>query len=314
MIKPEFAQSSEINYLSELLTTALAHTYDLHESLGEAGVNDVETNQFGDTAMVADVQSERIMLDALRTSGETFIVHSEEHGKLAIPGNDPTLSAKLAVMDGLDGSSLYKKARGTGNYGTMFAIFENDKPVYGEYSVAGIMLHSTAQLLVARRGQGVTLRDFRTGQEESVTTSGAELTAGALVYVDDDVNVPKDNTLYPYFQTNLEVFAKPLRRTAVEPQRTGASAGYYASLAMGEALIVGEATRKGNLELAAAYALVKEAGGSIIDVKSWQDIGDRKFLEYGQNSHEPFVAVANPAALQTLKAIIGENAGARAVR
>lgn len=302
---------SEAYAAAELVEAGLWDTYQVHEDLGIEGVEAVEENQFGDQAMVADVQSERAMIDVLRASEQSFRVHSEEHGKLTVGDHLPSM---LAVMDGLDGSSLYKKARGEGNYGSMFAIFESTDPRYNDYLAAGIMLHATAQLLVATRGQGVKQVDLRTGLARSAKTSDAALTHEALIYTDDDATVPKENVLYPYFQTNLKVLAEPLRKVGYTTSRTGASAGYYASLAMGEALAVGEATRKGNLELAAAYALVKEAGGSIVDVKTWQDIGDQKFTEYGQSSHEPFLAVANPAVLETMQQILGSNAGERAVK
>lgn len=280
----------------------LRASFGIHEKLGPEGVHETEINQFGDTQLAVDVGSERAILQVMEETGLPIDVRGEELGQLQLAEGQsgPRL---LAVIDGLDGSSLYKKERGIGNYGTMFALYENNNPRYDEYLAAGIMLHSAARLLLAVKGAGVRSIDVQSGDGASVTASTDNLTPDALIYTDDDASVTPDNVLYPYFQTNLKTWAEPLRAAGFTTQRTGSSAGYYADLALGKALVVGEATRKGNLELATAYAIVREAGGKILDAKTWADIGDKHFLTYGQQTHEPLVAVANQGVANQLREI-----------
>lgn len=303
MSQHETIQNPERNRTRQLVVDALRAAYDVHETLGAEGVNAVQPNQFGDTALVADVQAEAAVLHALEEQGIPTTVHSEEHGivRLNEAGNG---TPRLAVLDGLDGSSLYKKERGVGLYGTMFAVYENDDPTYNEYSVAGIMLHSTGKMLVATRGQGVQEIDVRNGESRPVRTSNQPLSKESLIFVDDDQSAKPDNPNYAYFQTNLHAFGEPLRAAGYTTKRTGSSAAYYALLAMGEANMVGEATRKGNLELATAYALVTEAGGLVVDARTGEDIANQKFLEYGQTSHEPFIVAANQEVLAQVQQIL----------
>jgi fructose-1,6-bisphosphatase/inositol monophosphatase family enzyme len=290
---PEFEEKA-----IDAVHDGLIAAYHVHEDLGADGVNAVEINQFGDQAMAADVQSERVVLDTLQAAGISATVHSEEHGVVEI--NHDLGEPVLAVLDGLDGSSLYKKERGEALYGTMFAIFENGNPTYNQYIAAGLTLPSIHKMLLATRGEGVKVVDLETGETGDVHTSTDNLTRDALIFA-DGVETPVDAPLHDYFQNNYDTFVKPLLRDGFETHRTGSSAAYYAQVAMGEALVVGESTRKGNLEYATAYALIKEAGGLFVSAETWEDIGEQPFLTYGQDRHIAHVAVANSTVLTQLK-------------
>lgn len=296
---PEF-----ITLAAETVRQGLLNAYNVHESLGEDGVSAVEQNQFGETALVADVQAERALIDALQALQIHVSIRSEEHGNLEL---HPEISGQhfLAVMDGLDGSSLYKKERGVGRYGTMFAIFGNSSPTYQDYLAAGIMEHSTKRLILAVSGKGLSVTNVETG----VVTHGHTNTSPVLAQYDnnifvDDATVKPGDSLFEYFSGNRRVFGEPLRAHGYHTARTGSSAAYYAALATGEAQLVGEATRKGNLEFASAYALVKEAGGVMLALtkSGQQDLGQQLFTEFGQTSHIPILSAANQAvADQALK-------------
>lgn len=287
--------------LRQVVHDGLIAVYHVHEDLGADGVNAVEINQFGDQAMAADVQSERVVLDTLEAAGIPAIVHSEEHGVVRV--NPDIDKPVLAVLDGLDGSSLYKKERGEALYGTMFAVFENDNPTYNQYIAAGLTLPSVHKMLLAKRGEGVQVIDLETGETTETHASDQTLTTASLIFA-DGVETPADAPLHDYFQTNYDKFVAPLKQAGYETHRTGSSAAYYAQLALGAALAVGESTRKGNLEYATAYALIKEAGGQFVSAETWEDIGEQPFLTYGQDRHIPHVAVANETVLNQLKDII----------
>ncbi|MBX4210746.1 hypothetical protein KW783_02115, partial [Candidatus Parcubacteria bacterium] len=74
-------------------------------------------------------------MDFLREQNIPIRVIAEEHGVVDITANP----RYLGILDGLDGSSVYKKARGTGRYGTMFGIFDTTDPTYQYYVASGIM-------------------------------------------------------------------------------------------------------------------------------------------------------------------------------
>src|SRR5579863_3725608 len=112
---------------------ALISAFNVHQDLAENGIEPIQTNQYGDTALRADIEAEDAVLQAIGNLRIT--VFSEEHGVVNLNGDG--LQPKLTgVLDGLDGSSVYRRERGTGKYGTMFAIFEGDNPVYDDYLAA----------------------------------------------------------------------------------------------------------------------------------------------------------------------------------
>jgi fructose-1,6-bisphosphatase/inositol monophosphatase family enzyme len=286
-----------------LVEAGLTEAYDIHNTLGENGLEQTTPNQFRDTALVADVKAEEAVIDAIEKSGLRVSLRSEEHPEIDVINPNTEEPTLLGVLDGIDGTGLYVAERGKGLYGTMFALFESDNPRYEDYLAAGIMLHATGQLLRAVRGEGVRCINLRFDAEWPVRASAEGLNPDSRIFVDEAV-VPTEHSLHAYFAGNRNTFGEPLREAGYNPTRTGSSAGYYALLALGESPFVGESTRKGNLELATAYALVREAGGSILDVATWQDIGSKHFLTYGQTEHRPFAAVANPIVAGQLRAII----------
>lgn len=59
----------------------------------------------------------------------------------------------------------------------------------------------------------------------------------------------------------------------------------------GKCDLVVECTRKRNLEPAVAYAFVKETGRMMTDGKG-NELGEKKYLEFGQGEDERFVIVS----------------------
>lgn len=282
-----------------LVVDALTAAYRNHQALGHEGLEEIKKNQFGDTALRGDVEAEATVLEVLRQSGVSFTVKSEEHGEIAIGHDD--ITRLLAVLDGIDGSAVYKKQYDTGLYGTLLALYGG--PRYDDYLAAGIMLHATGQLLIAENGKGAQCIDMHTHDATMLHTNKAALTPDSIIFVDTYPDNTPDPaaSLYDYFTGNHITFVQPLEAAGYTTRYTGSSASYYALLSMGEAAMIGESTRKGNLEYATAYPLVREAGGLVVQASNGEDIGPQLFLDYGQASHIPLVSIANTTVLQQLK-------------
>jgi fructose-1,6-bisphosphatase/inositol monophosphatase family enzyme len=137
--------------LVEVGIAGLFSAYDIHEKLGKEGEAKVHKNQFGETALLADIKAEEAVISVLKAAHCPIQLISEEHGTLDI-GTSPK---QLGVLDGLDGSSVYASQRGKGKYGTMLSIFSSLEPHYEDYLFCGVMLHSPGQeLFYASKGDG----------------------------------------------------------------------------------------------------------------------------------------------------------------
>ena len=266
--------------------------FGVHEELGESGLEEVQTNQFGDTALRGDVEAEAAVIDKLESTGKPIRVFSEEHGVVELHPDlgDPEM---LAIVDGLDGSDEYKEKRGIGRYGTLIAIFDGADPTYGDYLAVSYMEHPTGRFILAAKGKGVSVNNFRTAEVTfPVPANATKLQPDSVIYVDSKTVRP-NNPLYEYFLTNREAFARPLAKAGYQTRRLGSSGAHFATIVLGESVAVGEATRKGNLEFATAYALMRESGG-VMTTLDGEDIGGRRFLEFGQSEHIPVLLAANP--------------------
>lgn len=262
--------------LGRIVSDALTKTHELHNTIGASGTHEVRKNAHGDTALRLDIEAEEAVLATVRTAGLPVTVHSEEHGVVQL---GPRPSIYTGMLDGLDGSSVYKREPGNGGYGTMLAFYAGKRPRYRDYLAAGIMDHGSGNLLLVTQGREVSIIS-REGTRCTTKTSGAQhLRHGSRYFVDT------------YFEVNRETFEKPL--TGYAPQCLGSTAMHYVALITGTSDLVLECTRKGNLELAVAYPLVKAAGGVIVGLDG-EDIANESFHAFGQRSHVPTIAAATP--------------------
>jgi fructose-1,6-bisphosphatase/inositol monophosphatase family enzyme len=294
----------------------LADAYQAHEELGESGVAMQTKNQFGDSALLADVMCEQACIDSLQKLaddvGATITVHSEEHGQFQIEPTGPSKSLKYtAVIDGIDGSAVYKNSRGKGLYGTMFALFDGDNPVYDDYLAAGLVIPSKQEILLATNGAGVSCIDAAKNMppRQVATDAVARLSVGTLVFVDDRFpNLQLDAKHYDYHHINQRIFGDPLRAAGYDVVDSGSTAAYCYLIATGQALLLGDATRKGNLEYATMYAIVKEAGGVMAAfnpaAKTFEPIGQKPFISWGQDRHTPTATAANQQVLDQLQTLL----------
>lgn len=248
-----------------VLITALRRAFDVHEVLGEDGLEEVTKNEFGDVALRVDVEIEEVILQVLEESQIPVRVISEEHGTVEVGAH----AKYLGILDGLDGTAVYKKSRGAGRYGTMFGIFNTTDPYYADYIACGVMEHSTNRMFIGIKDKGAYLieGDVKT---ELHASRKKELDQETKIYIDE-------------FGIQQKLFARKLERFKPKDREFSAisSAVHYADIAFGSADITIECTRKNNLEIAAAYGLITESGAVMVDIEG-SDIGEKKYLEFGQ--------------------------------
>ncbi len=261
--------------LVELGIKALENANKIVEKLGEKGTESVKKNPHGDTSLVGDIEAEKAVIDTFRKSGIPLRIISEEHGTVDL-SDDPQF---LAVLDGIDGSKEYKKNREKGRYCTMFGIFSNLDPKYGEYIFAGVMEHSTKKIFYASKGNGSFM--IINGKEEKInTTNCKKLDKETKIYADIEYDKNRGITfIHDTFLSKLEGYKFMFQCS---------SAVHYTDLASGKVDLTLECTRKGNLEIAAAFGLVKEAGGAIVTIDG-SSIGNKKYLELGQDKDIPII-------------------------
>lgn len=289
--KQELTSGEIVTQAAQTVVNGLRDAYDVYLALGPAGVEAKQQNRFGETALEADVDSEAALIAQLKQLPLPVTIHSEEHGILTV-NEDESKAGLLAVIDGLDGSSVYQKNREHGKYGTMFAIFDSDDPTYSEYLATGILLHTDATILLARKDAPLEAINLATGQITYPSTdSVTQLTSGAVAFADKS-SVDTTNPLYQFFALNSSMASKLEAATGVETSRTGSTAANIGLVAVGGAALDLGATRKGNLEYASGYAIVTSAGGVVVDAEG-NDLGPQKFKSYGQTEHLPVIVAAN---------------------
>ncbi len=254
---------------------ALKSAFEIHEALGESGKEELKKNQFGDTAMRGDFEAEEAVINTLKKYNFPCLVYSEEHGQVKITENPK----HLAVLDGIDGSYWYKAEWGKGRYATMLGIYEGTNPQYGDYIFGGIMEHATKRLFYGIKGKGSFILNLGTGTTEIIKASSVkELTKKTKIHIDE------------YWDINNEVFTSKLKGYNVMDYKH-CSSFHYADTAMGIADLTLECTRKGNLEIASAYPIIIEAGGIMVSING-EPLGDKLYLEFGQEKHIPIITAA----------------------
>ncbi len=265
------------NMLSEIANDALLTANREHLKLGLTGLEKVSKNQFGDTALKADIAAEKTVLNILKTHNIPILVKSEEHGSVTI-GNKPQF---FAVLDGLDGTNVYKSTKGHGRYGTMLGIFKGTDPQYADYLYSGIMIHSTGELFYVVRDSGawVLKNDLK---KPLVCSTKQILNRNTRFWVDKFYD--------QYYGTNI-ITPYLSKFSLFKIRSSGSSAVHYVDLASGKVNAVIECTRKGNLEIATSYGLIKEAGGVMMTLDG-EDLGDKKYLQFAQQKGEHIIIVS----------------------
>ena len=256
---------------------ALQASFETHNALGESGKEELQKNQFGDTAMRGDYEAEEAVLEVLRKYNLPAIIHLEEHGQVKIT-EEPSL---LGVLDGIDGSSWYRSEWGVGRYGTMLGIYKGVNPQYKDYIFGGIMEHATKRLFYGIKGVGSWVIDLNSGKKKGIHTSDEhDLSTSTRIHIDE------------YWDINNEVFRSKLDGYNVMPYKLCSSI-HYTDTSMGEADLTLECTRKGSLEIATAFPLITEAGGAMVTLAG-KSLSDEYYLKFGTVEHIPVITAATP--------------------
>jgi len=262
-----------INEIKNAGILALKESHSIIRTLGESGKENIVKNKFNELSLKADIECEKAVIKILREKNIPVKIISEEHG-VTIIGDKPKYTA---VLDGLDGSNVYKKDINKGRYGTMLAVFSGLDPKYKDYIFSGAIEHAKNKLYFAVKNQG----SFIMEKDEIIPikcNSKIRLDKNGIIYIDE------------YFEKNRKIFSEKLIN--YNTKYLGSSCAYYIDLASGKADLVLECTRKGNLEIAVAFGLIVESGG-IITAIDGISIAEKKYLEFGQNENIQIIAAPN---------------------
>lgn len=276
-----------IEELKKVTIQALWAASTTHDQLGISGTEVIRAKSPSHKTeytevLRGDLEAEEAVIKVFADAKIPVRFYSEEHGL-----NLATRPQFMATLDGIDGSFHYQRQFNAGRYATLIAIFANTNPTYDDYLICGYFEHAAKRLMYAVKGQGIFLVDQNSHSSPTlVYTSGqTQLTTDTPTSIDG------------YFDINLKTFASKLTelsKVSIGTPETGGYSGVaYADIARGKLDLCLECTRKGNLELATGYGLIKEAGGTII-LLDGTDLGRKRFLRFGQepDEHIPTIAAA----------------------
>lgn len=259
-----------------------------YEKLKHQGRDIVGKNQFNDSTLKMDVDLEEIVIDSFSASNLPIRIVSEEHGRVDLV-SEPSY---ILFLDGLDGSGVYKKFPDDGRFGTMFSIYNNLDPKYDDYLFAGMIEYNTGNIYFCMKGKGCFLLNKLSKKKLGIEEQ-KDFGRTSLIYVDEA------------FSINVKTFSSQLKNYNVQYLRS--SMPYYADFIQNKCVYVLECTRKGNLEIATAYAFVKEAGGLMMTLDGIE-LEALKHFEFSSNTsiHIPVVTTSSYKMFDILKSIIGK--------
>ena len=195
----------------------------------------------------------------------------------------------MGVLDGIDGTRALKAKKGM--YGTMFGIFSNLNPKYDDYLFSGIIEHSTKRLFYVSKGKKSLV--IVKGKTMPVSCSNnSKLDKKIKIYIDE------------CWDFNKKTFSEKLQGFNIDCLNS--SAHHYLSLISGQADLVLECTRKGNLEIAVSYGLVTKAGG-IMETLDGASLGQKKYLKFGQDKHIAVISASKKQLARELIEHINQN-------
>ncbi len=292
--------------LEEIVKTAAMNSFLVHETLGEHGKKKERINAHGEIALTADLECGKAILDTLKNVNMPIRVYSEEDGIVNIGEGEPEY---IGVLDGLDGTGAYtgawkKFGRTNGRYGTLFGIFNGTNPFFSDYAVSVFMEHPTKTMFYATHNNGAWKMKIGGEPYRIHTSSTRDLTPQTSVIVDDLFDkILGGNLMHTRFIDKL---------SGVKIRDCGAAQTGYLEVATGNTDAVCELTRKGNLEPAAAYAIIREAGGEIFGrySKVAESLGDLRYLEFGQKEtdrHEFITGATSDLAKKIIERLESTN-------
>jgi len=257
----------------KLIFDALLAAYSNHSTLGKKGKEIISDEH--DTVqnnLRADIESEQKMFDVIKPDS----YWGEEIGREEKEIGD------FWVLDGIDGTANYSE-KTNWSYGAMIAGADFSDPSYSDFKVAGVGMFEEGFALVAEKGGGVFVCDFKSKKEIKLSKFDQSVEF-------DEEKILSDN----YYQEAKDILG---RWQDIWP-RTGSTAASIVAIAIREIVKdkkysimnkcwqgLFDVTRKGNLEQPILYLVLSELGGVMID-KNKDDIGPYKFKTWGQNENE----------------------------
>ena len=269
-------QSELITEIESVLTAALRAANELHDSLGQAGLESTVTNQFGEQALRLDWEIEQIVIAHLQKAGLPIRVRAEEHGVLDL-GVNPTLTC---ILDGLDGSTQYRSGRNVNRYGSMVGVFSSLEPTYADYLSCAVCLHSPEfRLFVARKNRGA-FEIVGTNEQHLTPTAEPNLTENSLIYFE------------PNHPVNAGFRAGLLEQHQFSPVKSLVVA--IVDVVSGQAALLLDSTHKHNLEQVIGFAFANEVKAVMVTLDR-QSLAERSYLYWGQDQNIPYILAANNA-------------------
>ncbi|MCA9375848.1 MAG: hypothetical protein KC925_02175 [Candidatus Doudnabacteria bacterium] len=273
------------------------HARDLAYAHGRASER---VNPMGDMPYRFDVETEAAVLAALKATNFTFVVTSEEHGRMCLNCDAETHAEFLLVLDGWDGSShrlAHFKQHGSLEGlrgGPMFAVFAKGVQArYKDALLAAVVEPGIQTALFAVAGR----RTYKLPLRESFLRTLADRVGSAGpqdVWEDlNDIVLGRSDVISERLHRSSEISVdlgidgvaqifgilpgfvgrEPMRRVfwdrlealdcPLQPVDHEACVTNLARLFLdhGSRLFSCTGTRKGNLELAVAWLLLERAGG-----------------------------------------------------
>lgn len=274
--------------VTALVLRALDAAKARHDRLDEKGLEPVRKNAKGDTALRADIECEEVVIQTLKDAQFPAVVYSEEHGIVNLTESPEY----VVVIDGIDGTKTYREERGVGRYGTLLGVFAGANPRYADYVAGGYGEHGTNTLWYFTRGKGVRKQNVN----GLVRVPRTRFTTFAV-----DTPISLDGALDAHFKTRVitDTFATPLAGSNFRD--VYAAAAHFIDVANGASAATLQATRAGNLEIAALYGAIAEQGGVVVTLDG-KDIGDKQYATWGQGKTEfiPFIAAGTPQVATSL--------------
>lgn len=286
-IRQAIESRSELGELHKIGIEALTNAKRRHDELGDRGLQTVQKNQFGETALLGDIECERAIFEVLRRYKLPIRIISEEHGVTDITEN-PVL---LGIVDGIDGTVNYKNSRGRGRYGTILGIFSNLNPTYGDYNFSGIMEHSTGFLYYALPNHGSYRRNIDSGETQVLRTSGKTREQEIVLLYH---SLGYDGVSRRYIDGIPNLFPS---------EEISSLAPTYIDLSSGKAEAIMDVTRKGNLEQMASFGLIREAGGVMITLDG-QSVARQNYSVFGQQESIPLITASSMELALSLRNLV----------
>jgi len=283
--KKENTKEFDIQTLSSVLESA----HERFNLLDKSGVEVVSQGKgFGllgeDTEIKADKYMGEVLVEELANafSGRPLVIEVEGAGKFFIEGDRETGEGSYyVVVDPLDGSLNYKAKGETLGlpFSSVVTVFDRAKPTFSDCILAGVVDLRTGDIWTAEKDKGCFLngKPCKTSDRQEV-----DLLNGIVI-------------AEMYYPENREMVSCIFGYQKGWLRNPGSAAYEMAMVASGnfDAFIC---DRQKSHELGAAYLLVKEAGGEILD--HFGKVLDNKAYRF--ESQVPVVVAASTAMAEKI--------------